>query len=270
MENSEFAAISLQENRFWLQIMGDHARFIFYLLAPNETEHIRKAQQFIFTFDQLLEQARRPLQEPEAENLNKSAYENTNSLREFKLQLLALTLEAKLNAHISSTFFNHMTNELEEYLLILGALTSRQGIRFHPLHYHLLWLSDAVEHAASVSSNLDETEKDFIAESRSYEQQFSDLYMKAIEQSGFTRTKLTDFPALGRMNGQAEAVMTPFMGFLLQIRDERLTARLLGTFMPLMADHMAREECYYLLKLSEAAPGVKRPDCDPARGRVEG
>ena len=36
---------ALFENRFWLQIMGDHSRFIYYSLAPNETAHIHKARQ---------------------------------------------------------------------------------------------------------------------------------------------------------------------------------------------------------------------------------
>jgi hypothetical protein len=63
--------------------------------------------------------------------------------------------------------------------------------------------------------------------------------------------------------------MTSFKEFLEQIKSERLTARLLGTLMPLMADHMAREECYYLTKLSESAKGVRKPDCDPARQRIE-
>ncbi len=43
------------EHRFWLQIMGDHARFILYSLAPNEAEAIKKAKQFIENYDDLLE-----------------------------------------------------------------------------------------------------------------------------------------------------------------------------------------------------------------------
>lgn len=44
-----------------------------------------------------------------------------------------------------------------------------QIILFHPLHYHMLWLLDAVGHAASVASNLDLVEKDFIMRSKEYD-----------------------------------------------------------------------------------------------------
>ena len=41
MNNNDFYQSGLFEHRFWLQIMGDHARFIFYSLAPSETKQIR-------------------------------------------------------------------------------------------------------------------------------------------------------------------------------------------------------------------------------------
>jgi hypothetical protein len=269
MNNSENHGAALMENRFWLQIMGDHARFILYSLAPTETEHIQNARQYISIFDQLMEQARRGLPEAETSVLNKSAYDNTYGFREFKLQLLALTLESKLKVHLSSTFINHMLNELEEYLRLLDALLNGQNVLIHPLHHHLLWLPDAAGHAAGVADNLDGTEKDYYNKAKFYEQLFTDLYLKAIEVNGFTRTKLLNFASLRRLNEQSASITSAFKAFLEGIRDERSSARLLGTLLPLMADHMAREECYYLTKLSESAQNIKKPDCDPARKRIE-
>jgi len=42
----------------------------------------------------------------------------------------------------------------------------------------------------------------------------------------------------------------------------RLDKEALGTLAPRMADHMYREECYYLQKLSEVSD-VKPPSCSP-------
>ncbi|MED5051326.1 DUF2935 domain-containing protein [Anoxybacillus rupiensis] len=44
------------EHRFWLQVLGDHARsrFIYEALAPVEKEDIATSYQFIQTFDRLL------------------------------------------------------------------------------------------------------------------------------------------------------------------------------------------------------------------------
>lgn len=261
--------VTLFEHRFWLQILGDHSRFIYYSLAPTQAQEIEKAKQFIAAFDKLLEDARRQLTETEVEELNRMALESTYELRKFKLSLLTLTLHSKIKIHMSSTFFNHMLNELDEYLLTIKTLISNQNPVFHPLHYHLLWLSDGVGHAAGVMSNLDEIERDLFKKSKEYEKTFNDLYSKSIELNGYMRTGLTSFPALGRLNQQAVTVMTPFKEFLESLRDQRMDGRVLGTLLPLMADHMAREECYYLTKLSQSAPNIPKPDCNPAKPRVE-
>lgn len=42
------------EHGFWLQILGDHARFIHDSLAPQEKQEIEQTRYFIQVFDQLL------------------------------------------------------------------------------------------------------------------------------------------------------------------------------------------------------------------------
>lgn len=42
------------EHKFWLQVLGDHARFILDSLAEREKEDIQKAKQFKQAFDVLL------------------------------------------------------------------------------------------------------------------------------------------------------------------------------------------------------------------------
>ena len=80
-------------------------------------------------------------------------------LREFKLELLRKHLIGKIKIHLSPTFFNHMINELEEYLRILKHLKAGQVPPvYHELHHHLLCLLDAAGHSDAISSNLDSYE----------------------------------------------------------------------------------------------------------------
>ena len=44
------------EHQFWLQVLGDHSRFIHDSLYPSEKEDISKAASFIHHFNQLLSQ----------------------------------------------------------------------------------------------------------------------------------------------------------------------------------------------------------------------
>ena len=260
---------ALTEHQFWLQIMGDHARFIFFSLAPNETEYLQRSQDFIIGFDQLLEQAGDITHPSDLDNMAKQAYLLTLQFREFKLLLLSLTLSADIKIHLTSSFINDMLNELEEYLIVLNALSTGSSLLFHPIHYHLLWLPDAAGHAASISASLDTVEKDTLDKSNSYELQFNDLLLKAIMMNGYLRTQLGDFPSLHRLNLQAELLITSFREFLEDLRDKRINGQILGTLSPLMADHMTREECYYLWKLSQSAGLTKNPECNPASPRIE-
>jgi hypothetical protein len=249
--------------------MGDHARFIFFSLAPTETEYILTAQEFIITFDELLQQSHEQLSQNDIFQLNQNAFNTLCRLREFKLELLRMSITSDLKSHLPPTFINDMLNELEEYQLILNAFLKGQSPLFHPLHYHILWLTDAIGHAATITSTLDPIEKEMIAKAYDYEMQFNDLYFKAFIMNGYLRTQLKQFPSLERLNNEANVRITDFMEFLENLRDQRTDQKILGTLMPLMADHMSREECYYLWKLSQTTETIRKPDCDPARPRVE-
>lgn len=259
----------LFEHRFWLQILGDHSRFILLSLAPSETEHIITAQEFILLFDSLLKTAQQFLSEQELEELNKSSYEAASRVRDFKLELLTMALDSDRTSGLAPTFLNDMLNETEEYLNLMIAMHNRIPLLRHPLHYHMLWLSDAAGHAALVSASLDRCEQALIHQACRYELQFQDLYRKALHMNGYLRTQLKQFPALTRMNEQSAAAVTDFIEFLDTLRDQRMDQRILGTLHPLMADHMSRESCYYLWKLSAITKTMRRLDCDPTRPRLE-
>ncbi|RDU37817.1 hypothetical protein DRW41_08340 [Neobacillus piezotolerans] len=261
----DFQISAMDEHLFWLQILGDHSRFIFEALAPVQKREIEESSRFIQVFDILLAQARTsdPMQ------LAATAEAEALRLREFKLELLREHLAGKIKIHLSPTFINHMVNELEEYVRILKYLRAGQVPPvFHEVHHHLLWLLDAAGHSGAISSNLDSVEKRLKKTSDTFTMHFEQFYLKAVEMAGYLRSNLTEFPALARFNSEAQLEIVLFQQFLEEIEELRLSKEALGTFAPLMADHMFREECYYLTKLSESA-NLERPNCDPAKPRLK-
>ncbi|ANB56229.1 hypothetical protein GFC29_909 [Anoxybacillus sp. B7M1] len=253
------------EHRFWLQVLGDHARFIYEALAPVEKEDIATAYQFIQAFDRLLGKT-------DSENwsqLTLAAEAEALRLREFKLHLIRKHLLGQIKIHLSPTFLNHMVNELEEYLRLLSYFKANQMPPVsHELHHHLIWLLDAAGHAGIISSNLDDVEKSLKKKSKKYQKNFEAFYLKAVELTGYLRTNLSSFPALKKMNSDAALEIKLFQQFLQELEELELSAQALGTFTALMADHMFREECYYLMKLAESAD-LESPHCDPAKPRIE-
>lgn len=238
-------------------------------LAPTETADVQKAQIFVATFDRLLAQARAAAPAADLSALNREAYGQTAALRAFKLDILSRQLAGKVNVMLTPTFFNHMVNELEEYVRILQALNAGQPVpRFDPLHHDLLWLTDAAGHAGAIAADLDMVEKRLIARSRKFKKHFEGLYLKAIEMAGYMRTNLRDFPAFRRFHVDIDLEMRLFIQFLSEIEEMELTSEVLDRIAPLMPDHMMREEWYYLKKLAVSGL-VPAPNGDPAKPRVE-
>ncbi|WP_079509388.1 DUF2935 domain-containing protein [Mesobacillus jeotgali] len=263
--SKDFNRAAAYEHRFWLQVLGDHGRFLHEGLAPVEQEEIDTAKYFINTFDKLLQR----VDTVDLIHLSMRAEEEAKKLRQFKLALMEKMLLGKVKNHLGPTFVNHMVNEVEEYLRVLEYLKRGEVPPvFHELHHHTLWLLDAAGHAGIIKSNLDQVEKRLKAKSGQYVKHFEDFYLKAVEMTGYLRANLATFPALERMNQEVSLEIKLFMGFLDELKELKLTEQALGTFAPLMADHMFREECYYLSKVAEAA-ALQKPDCDPGKPRLK-
>lgn len=88
--------------------------------------------------------------------------------------------------------------------------------------------------------------------SHEFAQHFEQFYLKAVELTGYLRTNMNSFPALKRFSKDVELEMTLFKTFLRELEEMELSAEVLGSFTAPMADHMWREEQYYLTKLAQA------------------
>jgi len=259
----------LFEHQFWLQILGDHARFIFNSLSPKEQPEIEKSHCFIETFDTLLAEAGQCMSGGDVTNLTRTIAQKVQELRQFKLHLLCRHLVDGIDLHLTPTFVNHMVNELEEYVTILQCLIEHGRLpQFHPLHYHTVWLLDAAGHASFIHCSLDEVESDLKEQSKCFQKDFEKFHQKSLEFSGYLRTGLTAFPALERFNCQIHSEMDVFKQFLSEMLGLRIKLEALGTLSPLGPDHMFREECYYLTKLAQVK-AIPFPDCDPTRPRIK-
>jgi hypothetical protein len=260
---------AVTEHQFWLQVLGDHARFILTALSPVETAEIKRATELVNVLDDLLTRSRQSLAVDELQSLNEQAYRYAKKIRTFKLHLLKRHLVNHLQCGLSPTFFNHMVNENEEYLRILKHLRAGETPPpLHPIHHHLLWLFDAAAHASIINGEVDPVEKTIKKKSKEFTKTFEGFYLKSVELAGYLRTNLDKFPALRRFNHDIELEMQLFTNFLNELEEMEIGVELLSTLTPLIPDHMAREECYYLHKLAEVSE-VKSPNCDPAKPRVE-
>lgn len=259
------------ELKFWLQIMGDHSRFIKDSLLAGETDLILVAANFIQIFDKLLERARAVSGGKEPSGLIGDATSVVLSLRDFTRELLAARLQNLPVTTLAPTFINHMLNELEDFLRILATMEAGRSEQENILGQHLLWTLDAAGHAAILGSNLDKVETAYRKRSRCFETRFNQLYLKTVEVVGYFRSKPpVAQAALEALSEENASAIVELMEFLEDIRNRIMQKKLLGRISVLEPDHMWREECYYLQQIAKATPGMVKPECDPARPRVTG
>lgn len=245
-----FHEAAVYEHSFWLEILRDHSTFILDSLAEREKEYIEKAKKFKEVFNELLVKLKGG---STLSSITLEAEQNALQLRDFKLDLIKMHLTSQFTIHLGATFINHMVNELEEYLLVLSYLKKNQiPPVYHELHHHLLWTLDAAGHAGAIADTMDAVEKEIKKQGRNFVAHFEAFYLKAVELTGYLRTNLHHFPALERMNKDIKLEMKIFQAFLNEIKEMELSNKVLSTFSPLMADHMMREETYYLKKLAES------------------
>ncbi|VEF48236.1 Domain of uncharacterised function (DUF2935) [Bacillus freudenreichii] len=148
------------EHEFWLQVLGDHSRFILESLSPVENRDIDQAKEFKRIFDGLLLEARRLNDIKGMMSLTERVAKHVIQFKNFKLSLLERSLVKQIKIHLSSTFLNHMINELEEYERIIGYFKKGESVPVvHELHHHLLWLQDAYGHSGAITDNMDAVEK---------------------------------------------------------------------------------------------------------------
>jgi hypothetical protein len=264
---TNFVQTALFEQRFWFQVLGDHGRFIRDSLGPSEAEEIRSAKRFVTIFDGLLNQVQETVNTSMLSDITTQGLSAAMKLRGFKLHLLRRHLQSEIVIHLPPTFLNHMVNEVDECIRVMTCLQAgKNPDAVHVVHQHLLWLPDAAGHAATLTGSVDLVEKQLAEKSNLFTKHFEQFYLKAIELAGYLRANIRDFPALKRFNHDVNLEMVLFRAFLHELEEMELKNSLLGTLTPLMPDHMAREECYYLYKLSELAD-EPTPACDPASPR---
>lgn len=244
----------VEEVYFWSGILRDHAEFMLTALSVREQSFIRTAQYFKDTFIVFGNEAKKLMEKKEqmeAMGLVCRIEPVLLSFINFKRLILRKLLECCIEINLPPTFINHMINEAMEFERNLCMLKS--GIQANPaaenIHLHEIWLPDAAGHAATIAADLDPVETELIKEADTFKKAFDNLSMKARELGLMLERACLADGSLQRLNEEAAAKMKEFMCFLEKIYILRKQCKALGIIKPLMADHMMREEKYYMANL---------------------
>ena len=104
-----------ETERFWNQIMMEHAMFIRGLLDPCEEELMNTADAFAETFCDLLEASRNA----QSKTLTAESLEETKKLRDFKAAGAQGIQQCKIRSIILPLLADHVLREANHYIRLL-------------------------------------------------------------------------------------------------------------------------------------------------------
>jgi hypothetical protein len=233
---------------FWTKIMSEHARLIKDSLLPDNPNQVLIAGNIFNTWEKFSHKlkASRELDPDLTDELINAGL----SFREFLRELLGSSLGQGRVTTLAPSFYNHLLNELEEFLKNSNEIQTRGGCSGVTLGTHLVWVLDAAGHAALIGSNLDQAEALYREEARAFESAFNKMYLKAVELAGYYRGGPAMVqPILLRFNRQITELLQEFIKFLSEIQAGLAQHQIAGNLHSWLLDHMIREEHYYLKKI---------------------
>ncbi len=237
-------ALDVIDINFWLGILRDHTIFIYNSLGPSEKEAARRAESLRYIFENLMKN-------PGGAAAGDAA-RATRELIMFKTNLLARCLHCQVVIHLNPSDLNVMINEALEFFRILGELPPlSQDRAARLLHLMRLWIPDAATHSAMLYRVLDPDEHKLLQELQNYEWNFNLMFLKTILKTQMYEKLAADFPSLYEMIPEARQSVESHI-VLLNAMERRLeSCTVENTGSPLMADHMLREERYFLNQLTQ-------------------
>lgn len=118
MDNRELSYKDLRKTeKFWNQIMMEHAFFIRGLLDPTENALIQTANRFAMEYSELLEKARK--QDCRAMGLTEEALAETLRIRDFKAAGTKGILNCEIASIILPLLADHVLREANHYIRLL-------------------------------------------------------------------------------------------------------------------------------------------------------
>jgi hypothetical protein len=243
LPKSNFVRRSLEENRFWLRIMMEHAFFLRLGFPKSATRLIRQAKQFQDIFEKQLEKALRTPPEPAlVRRLNNESLAMTRQIAAFKQRVLNDIITCRIRGFNFPLLVDHIRREALYFLKTLQELNKGvvDPIKDDIIEENVFFLRIMSEHSKFISHLLDPTEKKLIRQANQFGQRFDNLLAKA---------KIIELPtrrSARRFLDTVEGATTELKNFKQQATKLIEDCQIQGLIDPRLAAHVTREAKKFL------------------------
>ncbi|MDR6227338.1 DUF2935 domain-containing protein [Desmospora profundinema] len=256
------------EHHFWLEILEDHAQFVFEFLSPAEKKWVQAAKSYKQRFRALRQ---------ELQGIDRGAAVTSFEMIQFarraqpvaagyyqlETALQRLRIRNQIVITATPSYFNGTLLENEEYLRFLSHYVCGMEPPPLPLADLLeLWLVDQLGHALLLINHLDPVEVQVAARADQFRAAFQALLLQNRTITGYLRSEPPGFPRQMKLAAQAAEQVTEFYFFVQYVVREFRNHQLMNKTTLRFLEHHFPEACYFLHKLSHYAPDITiPPDC---------
>lgn len=255
----------IYEDRFWLQVMGDYARFMRNTIYSAATAEVERAISFITELDELLARSRQTLSDEDVKLFHQQVFQAVQEFRKFILVILKKQISEKNIIVMIPAMLNEYVNDTERYLDILSTYMENNTI-LNPVIDNATWLIKIYTGAIHLLDSIGISFINYKRKAVEFSNITLDLYLRSYIIIGLRRTSLQTFPALEQIIVDIQSQMTEYAEYLVDMIKLLKEKKLLGSMTLLDLDNQYRQLCYYLTKLSMFSD-IKPPVCDPTSPR---
>jgi hypothetical protein len=232
-------ALSLAENRFWNQVLMEHAQFFVMLMpTPRLSGPRSEAEKFMATFSDQLDDSRdTKLTAETVSKFNQTSADHARRFAEWKIRMRDEQAAGRLQSLVWPSFFQAAAMEAFRFATRLQninggktALDRNEVVGF--------WLSDSSDHAAMIEHLLDPEEHRLAHLAKEASKKFNELRAAKPQKQG------DKDPVMDAARERVALEATIHQG----IQDGRIHS----IIQPIMSDHMHREGLRFIEELRHA------------------
>ncbi|MFY9447016.1 MAG: DUF2935 domain-containing protein [Dethiobacteria bacterium] len=240
----------LQEIRFWVTIMKEHAQFIALGLPCDQTALIAEAESFVKQFGALEEKVKKAkVIDPE---LLRKIIAAVKALIAFQRGVLLLLIQCKVRASIFPLFVDHITREAVHFLELLEKPLQPLSTIQEILERAAFWLRQMKEHIEFIIHLLDPSERSLITQAEALLEVFRNLLETARDLESMSESDPRFFNAAVRFIFEVNDRTNELRDFKATAHELVVLCRVLSTIPdPLLTDHVRREADKFLKELEE-------------------
>jgi hypothetical protein len=257
ISDEEFTSRSLEENRFWLRIMMEHAFFLKISLPGDAMELVNKAKHYEQAFEAQLHRAlhETPEDPVSVKQLNEDSIRLLEDAMAFKQEVFYQNARGEYRGFNWTKTAEHIRREPLFVIKLLKRLNSRidRPLIEEVVEDNECFLKIMAEHGAFMAHFLDPDEDDLIELSRSMATKFKLLTLQARNLEIEPPTKMALLSQLTIFRGSTLL----FHGFAEEVHRLTQDGQIRGIVDPNLTGHITREAAKYLKVLEQQEARIK-------------